>query len=247
MQNYKDEIKYLEKYIKEQNLPKDELDKYIKELEKGKPIQYIIGNVNFYGNIIKVNDSVLIPRFETELLCEKTINLVKKIYPNKKIDILDLGTGSGCIAITLKKELESNVTALDISEKTIKVAKENAKLNNVEINFINEDMVKYKEKKYDVIISNPPYIDKNESIMDIVKNNEPHLALYAEEKGIYFYRKIIENIKYLCKEKYIIAFEIGQSQSTRIVDIAKKELTDINISVEKDYQGLDRFIFIIKK
>lgn len=247
MQNYKEEIKYLEKYIKEQNLPKEELDKYIKELEKGKPIQYIIGNVNFYGNIIKVNDSVLIPRFETELLCEKTINLVKKIYPNKKIDILDLGTGSGCIAITLKKELESNVTALDISEKAIKVAKENAKLNNVEINFINEDMVKYKEKKYDVIISNPPYIDKNESIMDIVKNNEPHLALYAEEKGIYFYRKIIENIKYLCKEKYIIAFEIGQSQSTRIVDIAKKELTDINISVEKDYQGLDRFIFIIKK
>lgn len=246
MQNYKEEIKYLEKYIKEQNLPKEELDKYIKELEKGKPIQYIIGNVNFYGNIIKVNDSVLIPRFETELLCEKIINLVKKKYPNKKIDILDLGTGSGCIAITLKKELESNVTALDISEKALEVAKENAKLNNVEIDFINEDMVKYKEKKYDVIISNPPYIDKNEEIMDIVKDNEPHLALYAEEEGIYFYRKIIENIKYIGKEKYIIAFEIGQSQSTRIVDIAKKELTDIDISVEKDYQGLDRFIFIIK-
>ena len=146
MQNYKEEIKYLEKYIKEQNLPKEELDKYIKELEKGKPIQYIIGNVNFYGNIIKVNDSVLIPRFETELLCEKIINLVKKKYPNKKIDILDLGTGSGCIAITLKKELESNVTALDISEKALEVAKENAKLNNVEISFVNYDMVKYKEK-----------------------------------------------------------------------------------------------------
>lgn len=247
MQKYNEDLKYLEKYIKEEKLSNEYYIKCKEELLKGNPIQYIIGNVNFYGNIIKVNPSVLIPRFETELLCEKTIKLIKKTFSNNLVDILDLGTGSGCIAITLKKEINSNITAVDISEEALDVAKENAKLNKVEINFINEDMVKYKEKKYDVIISNPPYISKNEKIMDIVKNNEPHLALYAEEEGLYFYKKIIENIKYIAKEKYIVAFEIGQSQSTEIVDIAKKELVDINIFIDKDYQGLDRFVFIIKE
>jgi len=238
------DLEYLKKYIKEYNLDDTYYQESIKKLESGLPIQYIIGSVNFYGNEFKVNKNVLIPRFETELLVDLTIKKIKKYFPNKKVDILDLGTGSGCIAISLKKELNSNVDALEISKEALEVAKENALENHVDINFINEDMTKYKEKRYDIIISNPPYIRYDEEIMDIVKNNEPHLALYAKDDGIYFYQKILENINYITNEKYLICFEIGDSQSTEIVNIAKRILGNINISVEKDYSNKERFIFI---
>lgn len=238
------DLEYLKKYIKENNLDNNYYNTCLKKLETGKPIQYIIGNVDFYGNIINVNESVLIPRFETELLVDLTIKKIKEIFKDKKIDILDLGTGSGCIAITLKKETNSIVDALDISNDALEVAKKNAKENNVDINFIEEDMSTYKEKLYDVIISNPPYIRYDEEIMDIVEHNEPHLALYAADDGLYFYKKIIDNIPYITKEKYLVCFEIGQYQSTAIVDYAKKHLSNINISVQKDYSNKDRFIFI---
>ena len=180
------DLEYLKKYIKINNLDNNYYNECLKQLEKGIPIQYIIGNVDFYGNTINVDKSVLIPRFETELLVDKTINKIKKIFQNEKVDILDLGTGSGCIAITLKKEINSNVDALDISNDALNIAIENAKNNQVDINFIKKDMTTYKEKKYDVIISNPPYIKYDEEIMDIVKNNEPHLALYADDSGLYY-------------------------------------------------------------
>ena len=238
------DIEYLKKYLKQNNLDDNYYNNCLKELEKGKPIQYIIGNVDFYGNIIKVNENVLIPRYETELLVDLTIKKIKKYFPNKLVDILDLGTGSGCIAISLKKEINSNVDAIDISKEALDIAEYNAKNNFVNINFLNKDMTTYKEKKYDVIISNPPYIRHDEEIMDIVKNNEPHIALYAEDNGLYFYKKIIDNIPYITKDKYLICFEIGSSQSTELVDIIKSQLKDIDIFVDKDYSNRDRFIFI---
>jgi len=241
------DLEYLKKYIKENNLDDNYLEDCLKKLEQGHPIQYIIGNVDFYGNIIKVNKSVLIPRFETELLVDLTIKKIKKIFPNQKIDILDLGTGSGCIAITLKKEINSYVDALDISIDAINTAKLNATYNDVEINFIHQDMSTYKEKKYDVIISNPPYIKYDEEIMDIVKNNEPHLALYAKDEGLYFYKKIIDNIPYITQDKYLIGFEIGYTQAKSIIEYASQKLNNIEITVEKDYSDKDRFIFITKK
>ena len=244
---YNQDLEYLKKYIKENNLDDNYYNECIKELEKGKPIQYIIGNVDFYGNIIKVNKNVLIPRFETELLVDLTIKKIKQKFRNTKIDIIDLGTGSGCIAISLKKELNANVDALDISKEALELAKDNAKSNSTNINFINKDMTTYKDKKYDVIISNPPYIKYDEEIMDIVKNNEPHLALYAEDEGLYFYKKIIDNIPYITKEKYLICFEIGYTQSQAIAAYAIENLKDINISIEKDYSNKDRFIFIEKE
>lgn len=247
MQKFNEDIEYLKKYIKESNLDSSYFDKYKKELLKGKPIQYIIGNVNFYGNVINVNESVLIPRFETELLCEKTIKKIKNKYLHKQIDIIDMGTGSGCIAITLKKELDANVDAIDISNEALDLAKENAKINSVDISFLNKDMTTYKEKKYDVIISNPPYIRYDEEIMDIVKNNEPHLALYADDNGLYFYKKIIDNIPLITKDDYLIAFEIGESLADSIASYAKEKLNDINIYVDKDYSGKDRYIFIEKR
>lgn len=245
MNDFQKELTYLEKYLKETgNNQEIDYDKVLCELKAGKPIQYIIGNVNFYGNTIEVNESVLIPRFETELLVEKTITKIKKYFPNQKVSIIDLGTGSGCIAISLKKNLDATVDALDISKDALELAKINAQKNNTEINFINDDMTTYQEKKYDIIISNPPYIRFDEPIMDIVKNNEPQVALYAKEDGLYYYRKILENITNITNDKFLICFEIGLNQSTTIVDIAKKHLDNVFITVEKDYSDKERFIFI---
>ena len=238
------DIDYLKKYIKENNLDNNYYNSCIKELEKGRPIQYIIGNVDFYGNIIKVNEDVLIPRYETELLVDLSIKKIKAYFGNKKIDILDMGTGSGCIAISLKKEINSNIDAIDISNDALLIAKDNAKLNNVNINFMNRDMTTYREKKYDVITCNPPYISYDEDIMDLVKNNEPHIALYAKDNGLYFYKKIIDNINDITKDKYLVCFEIGNMQKDMIINYIKEKLKDIYISSEKDYSGKDRFIFI---
>ena len=245
---YNSDLEYLKKYLKENNLDETNLIKYQKEFLNNRPIQYIVGNVNFYGNIIEVNEDVLIPRYETEFLVEKTISLAKKYFP-QKIDILDLGTGSGCIAITLKKHLESNIDALDISNKALSIARKNAQNNNVKINFLNKDIATYQEKQYDLIISNPPYISEEEEIMDLVKNNEPHIALYAKDNGLYFYKKIIDNLPLITKEKYLLALEIGYNQAIPITEYAKNKLKDINITVEKDLSNKDRYIFItnIKK
>ena len=238
---------YYLKYLKNNNLySKETYQQGIKQLQEGKPIQYIIGNVDFYGNIINVNENVLIPRFETELLVEKTIKYINQHFKNKKLNIIDLGTGSGCIAIALKKILTSlEVDALDISKEAIKLAKKNAHQNKVSINFIEGNMEDPLSKKYDVIISNPPYIDYGEEIMDIVKNNEPHIALYAKENGIYYYHKIIKNLMNNLPNNYLIAFEIGHTQAKKIEELAIKYLDNPKIIIEKDYSDKDRFIFII--
>ena len=231
---------YLEKY-----LAKNKLEEGYQKLKKGIPPQYIVGNINFYGNIIKVNKNVLIPRFETELLVEKTYNYIKK-YFNKKIRILDIGTGSGCIAITLKKLLDAEITAVDISKEALEIAKENASENNTNINFILSDLFINVKDKFDVIISNPPYIAKDEIIDKKVKDHEPHQALYAENNGLEFYEKILKEANNYLNEKAIIAFEIGEKQAKEVSKIAKKYFNDTNIVIEKDLPGKDRFVFIFR-
>lgn len=237
----KEKIEYLKKYLQDKDI-----DTAIKELENGIPVQYIVGNVDFYGNTINVNKNVLIPRFETELLVDKTIKYIKTNFKHH-VDILDIATGSGCIAITLKKEIDSTVDASDISESALKVAQENALNNKVDINFINSDMLTNITKKYDIIISNPPYLTKEDDIMDIVKNNEPEIALYAKDNGLYYYDVILKNIKNNLKDKYLIAFEIGYTQGEAIKNLALKYLDNINAKIEKDYSNKDRFIFIEPK
>ena len=235
------EEEYLKKY-----LDKDKLEEGLEQLKQGIPVQYIVGNVDFYGNTINVNKNVLIPRFETELLVDKTIKYIKNNFKHH-VDILDIATGSGCIAITLKKEIDSTVDASDISESALKVAQENALNNKVDINFINSDMLTNITKKYDIIISNPPYLTKEDDIMDIVKNNEPEIALYAKDNGLYYYDVILKNIKNNLKDKYLIAFEIGYTQGEAIKNIALKYLDNINVKIEKDYRNKDRFVFIEPK
>lgn len=233
------EIEYLKKYLKDKDM-----NIAIKELESGIPVQYIVGNVDFYGYTFKVNKNTLIPRFETELLVEKTIKYINK-YFNNEIKILDIGTGSGCIAITLNKLLDnSRVTAVDISKNALDVARENNKINNTDVNFIESDIFSNINDKYDVIISNPPYISYDEDIMDVVYNNEPHMALYADDNGLYFYDKILMECRKYLNDRFFIAFEIGYKQGNDVINIINKYFDNVNISLEKDYNGRDRFIFV---
>lgn len=227
-------IDYLKKYYK------GNLEEGINKLNKGIPVQYIVGNVDFYGYNINVDENVLIPRFETEELVDRTI---KRLRGKENLDIVDLGTGSGCIAITLAKELKASVDAVDISKEALEVAKQNAKNNGIKINFYQGDMLSPLTKKYDCIISNPPYISYNEEIMDIVKNNEPSIALYADNNGLACYEKILSTCKEYLKENALIAFEIGYKQADDIKKIANKYL-ECEVIVEKDLQGKDRFVFI---
>ena len=232
-------LDYLEKY-----LDKDKLEEGKLLLDKGISPQYIVGNVDFYGNIINVDNRVLIPRFETELLVEKTIFYINKLF-NKKVKILDIGTGSGCIAISLKKLVDCDMSASDVSCDALDVARENASNNNVDIKFINSNIFSNIGGKFDCLISNPPYISYDEEIEGVVKDNEPHLALYAKEDGVYFYRKILEQACNYLEDKFLIVFEIGYTQGNKVRDLAYKYLgEDINVSVEKDYSDKDRFVFI---
>lgn len=221
--------------------------KFNKLQKKHYPLQYIIGNTNFYGLDIKVNRHVLIPRFETEELVEKTINLVKKLNL-KDLDILELGTGSGCISIALANELKPHsIDAIDISSKALKIAKHNAKINNVNINFIKKDMVKFKpNKKYDLIISNPPYLTKSDEIDKGIKY-EPKKALFAKDKGNYFYKQILTKYKSALKDKFIIAFETGINTKLELESYAKELYPNSKILFERDLSNRERFMFVINE
>ena len=217
----------------------------VRGLKMGKPLQYVMGYTNFYGNKFIVNENVLIPRFETEELVENLINLTNKYFKDN-IDIIDLGCGSGAIGLTLKKNIKNaNIDMLDISEKALEVTKENAKSLSLDVNFIQGDMLEKSTKKYDIIVSNPPYIKEDEEIEPIVKNNEPSLALYAGKDGLIYYDKILKRAKDSLKEKFIIAFEIGADEKEDIINLVNKYLNDVTVIDKKDMQGRDRMLFII--
>lgn len=237
------DIEYLKKY-----LPEEKLDEGLKRLRKGEPVQYIVGNVDFYGLIFKVNPCVLIPRFETEELVSKTIEYVNE-YFDYPIKAVDLGTGSGCIAVTLKEKLGSKIdmSAVDISKEALAVAQDNARENNTEITFYHSDMLSSLNDKFDLIISNPPYIRKDEEIMKIVRDNEPEIALYADNDGLANYQKILSTAKDYLNPKNIIAFEIGWWQGNKVIEIAKTYFPNAVIKLEQDLQKRDRFVFIFNK
>lgn len=220
----------------------------LEALKENKPIQYVIGNVNFYGLKFIVNKNVLIPRFETEELVEQVVEYTKDLNKDK-IKILDLGCGSGAIGLTLKSILkDSEVILTDISNDALEVAKLNSNNLNLDVTFIESDWFSnVKLEKYDIIVSNPPYIRTDEEIEEIVKNNEPSLALYGGVDGLDCYRKILANIKPYLNNKFLIAFEIGESQKEEIYDIINKYLKDIEITCKKDLYGRNRMIFVRNK
>lgn len=227
-------------------VPENKQAKALKKLSNNYPVQYIIGNVDFYGIPLKVNKNVLIPRFETELLVSKLVEIINKnhfVSPN----ILDVGTGSGCISIYLKKILNCKVTAIDKSFKAIKIAKYNSKKTNVTITFKTKSIEKFESKeKFDIIVSNPPYVSFNEKVDEKTKY-EPQNAIFAKDNGLYFYKLILDKSKKMLNKKNIIAFEIGQSQSGYISNYAKSIYPDSKILIEKDLNQFDRYIFIINE
>ena len=241
--NSLDLLNYLDKEVDEELI--NTYKEKVKKVEEKHPVQYVIGNVNFYGNIFKVDKNVLIPRFETEELVENTLMYISNLFNPSDLNIIDLGTGSGCIGITLKKKLpKSNVTLVDISKNALNIAKENATNLEADVNIVENDMLEGLEDKYNIIISNPPYIKTDEEIEDIVKDNEPHLALYGGIDGLDYYKKILTSAKERVKDYYLIAFEIGDTLRLDVEKLAKENFPDATIISKKDMQGRDRMIFI---
>jgi len=237
----------------EEEMPKDKYISYFEALDKylvdNIPVQQIIGFVYFYGHKFIVDDKVLIPRFETEELVANVLMLYDEYFEGKEIDLVDIGTGSGCLAVTLKKEepLNFTVMATDISFEAIDVAKNNALNNEVEVKFLVGDMLKpVLDKKFDILVSNPPYIPQNEKVEDIIYDNEPHVALFGGEDGLKFYREILTNANQILKEKAIIAFEHGYDKAEELRSIAKQNFPNAKIFTLKDMQNLDRMTFVVK-
>lgn len=212
------------------------------KLQNKYPIQYIIGNVEFLDLTLLVNENVLIPRFETELMVEKILNLIKsgKINASR---ILDLGSGSGAIAIALAKKLNIPVDALDISKEALKVADINAKKNGVQLNLINRDILTDNiELNHTLIISNPPYVDLKEAV-DPQTKYEPQSAIFAEENGLIFYKRIIELTKKNKQKEFTVAFEIGCTQKDDITKFILDAFPEAKITCEHDFSKRDRYIF----
>ena len=208
-------------------------------LFENRPLQLILGETEFYGCKIKVNLDVLIPRPETELLVEKVLR-------ENVRSILEIGTGSGAIAITLAKQMKKvKIEATDISEKALNTARQNVELNNVSIEFIQSDIFENIKSKYDIIVSNPPYISKKEynNLAPEIKDYEPEISLLAEEEGLFYYKKILANAKDYLTDNGKIYFEIGYDQAEKIKEIAKENGFD-EINVFKDLNGFDRIIRI---
>lgn len=220
------------------------LEPIIKKINSGYPVQYLIGDVDFFGNQILVNENVLIPRFETETLVDKTLNYIQKLKLNNA-SLLEIGTGSGCISIAIQKAIKKiDITATDISSKALTLAKKNAKVNKVKINFINKDLFKLRLiNKYDILISNPPYLIKGEKI-DSKTKYEPNIALYADKTGLNFYLKIFELATQVLNKKFLIALEIDEDRGLELKKIATQFFPNSNIKLEKDLSNKIRYLFI---
>ncbi|WP_342463057.1 peptide chain release factor N(5)-glutamine methyltransferase [Ureibacillus sp. FSL K6-8385] len=220
------------------------------EHAKGKPVQYITGKEEFYGRTFHVDESVLIPRPETEELIVGAIARMKRIFgENKEVKIADIGTGSGIIAITMKLEWpNAKVTATDISEAALETAKRNARSLKADIDFRLGDLTDpIAGEKWDVILSNPPYIAYKEAgeMSDVVLDYEPHLALFAEEDGLQFYRRMAESLPDLLNRPALIGVEIGYRQGEAVADLFRSRFPDAQIEIVKDINQKNRFVFCI--
>ena len=216
------------------------------------PSQYVIGYCYFYGVKIHVNPNVLIPRFDTEIAVEEVIEYLEE--KQGEVKLLDVGTGSGAIAIAIansignsiaNKNINIKIDAVDISDEALAVARFNCKQNGVDINLYNSDLFSNVNGSFDCIVSNPPYIDEfdiNEGLMNIVKYNEPRLALFSKDKGLYHYKRIIkEGSKYL-KDDGVLFLEMPDNKCDKIIEFAKDYYNEILIY--RDYNNLRRVLKI---
>ena len=223
----------------------------MEEYYQGKPIQYIKGVENFFGRDFKVNEDVLIPRYETEELVENILYRIDDYFAEyQSITLCDVGTGSGAIATSLALEdPRLKVFATDISLKAVTVAKDNAKNLGANIEFMVGDMLEpllENEIKVDIFVSNPPYIPQEQEIEAMVKDNEPHVALFGGNDGLYFYRKIFQGVEPLLQERALLAFEMGFDQRELMEAALQEYFPNDPHEIIKDINGKDRMLFIYR-
>jgi release factor glutamine methyltransferase len=217
---------------------------------EGRPIQYIMGFEEFYGRSFTVNEHVLIPRPETEELVLGALQRIEALFgSNRLVDIVDIGTGSGAIAVTLKLERpQLRVTASDISEEALRVAVKNAEQLSADVQFEKGDLLQpflEKGQKFDVVISNPPYIplEDKKSMSIVVTDHEPHGALFAGEDGLDLYRRLAKELPFVLKEKALVGFEVGAGQSKAVTDLLQQAFPSAKIETVYDINGKDRIVF----
>ena len=219
----------------------------LEQLKLEIPIQYLLGKTSFYGLDFEVNENVLIPRPETEELVDWIVSQNLKILESQSLKILDIGTGSGCIAISLAKNLpNAEVFAIDVSEKALTTAQKNAERNEVEVTFISQNILETLDldQEFDIIVSNPPYVRnlEKEEIKKNVLDNEPHLALFVEDHdALIFYRKIAELAQKNLSNSGQLYFEINQYLGKEMISLLE-ELNFKNVELRKDIYGNDRMI-----
>ena len=223
----------------------------MEEYYNGRPIQYIKGVETFFGRDFKVNENVLIPRYETEELVENILYRIDDYFSGyKNITLCDVGTGSGAIAISLAlEEPKLKVYATDISDLALTVAKENANNLKADVEFLVGDMLQpliEKNLKVDIFVSNPAYIAQEQEIEAVVKDNEPHVALFGGNDGLYFYRKIFEGVNELLNERALLAFEMGFDQRELMEEALQKYFPNDPYEIIKDINGKDRMLFIYR-
>lgn len=227
----------------------EEFWRLVEQHAKGTPVQHLTGHEIFYGRKFSVNPDVLIPRPETEELVEEALELIQRHIPGPSPSIADIGTGSGIIAITMKLEMPSaKVTATDISQKALETAQINAGELKAEIDFKLGDLLDpLKGQKWDVILSNPPYIAYAEAdaMSDSVKDFEPHSALFAEQEGLALYRKMMEDLPDRMNKPGIIGLEIGHLQGEAVEKMLKEAFPQAKVYCKKDINKNDRMVFCI--
>lgn len=221
----------------------------VEELVEGVPVQHLTGVEQFYGRTFQVSPAVLIPRPETEELIEETLKLKRELFGSDEVQAADIGTGSGVIAITLKRELpEAEVMATDISEEALFVAERNAEALNADVHFTKGDLAApLAGRKWDMILSNPPYIAHHEAagLSDTVREYEPHQALFADREGLAAYETLAEQVPQLISRPGVIGLEIGNSQGAAVVAMFQKALPEAHVYCKKDINKHDRMVFCV--
>jgi release factor glutamine methyltransferase len=220
----------------------------IERLANEEPLGYVLGYEWFYGLKIHVDREVLIPRNETEELVGHVVADMDEFFEHDQLDVCDIATGSGAIAIAIKKEYpQAHVYASDISEGAIKLATQNAIFNSAEVSFFQGDMAEpliQKGIKVDVCVCNPPYIKDDEHIQISVKDYEPHIALFGGHDGLDLYRKLLDQLPSLLKPKAIVAFEIGYDQSDALISEITMRFDRVTVKTKKDINQKNRMVFL---